>query len=114
SFQIQGPGAKQSHHRSDQGPTEGLIPGQKSNRPFDVTANPERIEIGLMVTGDDHAARIRNMFEVAPTNPPQQPAEDTHSRAKNIHRPLREHSWIRTRWTAPLWLFNAGGQAQEV
>ena len=66
-----------------------------------------------MVTGDDHAAGVRNMFYVAPTNPPQQPAQDSHDGATYIKRPLREHSGIRARCIAPIWLFNAGGQAQN-
>jgi hypothetical protein len=50
---------------------------------------------------------------VTPANPPQQPAQKTGRRAHDIECPLREHSWIRTRGFARLWLFNAGGQTQS-
>src|SRR6266852_1980066 len=50
-----------------------------------------------------------------PANAPQQTAQATHDRTTDLHRPLRQHSWIRTPTVALIRLLNAATcQAQKV
>src|SRR5207245_2438407 len=53
SFQLQRPRAKHTQEWSDYRPTKSCIPGQKPDRTAYQIRNPKRIEVSLMIRGDN-------------------------------------------------------------
>jgi hypothetical protein len=61
-----------------------------------------------MIGSDDQSAALRDVLGISPTEPPQDPAEQTNNGAKKIERPLWQHSGIRARPISPPSLFDVG------
>src|ERR1043166_7783226 len=65
-FQLQWPGAQPPHRFTHDRPAERFIPCQKPHGPFNWSANPEWIDVSLMVGGDYQTAFRWNVFSSGP------------------------------------------------
>src|SRR2546422_7173160 len=71
SFQLQRPRAKHTQQRSNYWPAKSRIPSQKPDGTSDRIRIPKRIEVGLMIRGDNETAAQRNIFQVVATHAPE-------------------------------------------
>ena len=95
SFQRQRPGSKPRQTSTDKRPAKRRTPRQITRRSFDRNRKPERIDVCLMIRGDDQATILGHVLKAVEFNLEQNTTQRTDYGPDRIKCPLRQRRTLR-------------------